>query len=64
MIGRILDLLIRRSMRKARQGNGAWMAVGAAAWLWRRARARRIPHPVWTEELGPGQSVLIVHEGA
>lgn len=63
MIGRLLDFFILRAWRKAREGSGAWMAVGAAAWLWRRARGRRGPHPVWTEELGPGQSVLIVHEG-
>ena len=63
MIGRLLDLLIVRSRRKSWEGNRAWMAVGAAAWLWRRARSRREPHPVWTEDLAPGQSVLIVHEG-
>lgn len=64
MIGRLLEFLIARSRRKAWDGSTAWMAVGALAWLWRRSRARRDPHPVWTEELAPGQSVLIVHEGA
>ena len=62
MIGRLLQVVLARSRRKAWQGSRAWMAVGILAWLWQRARSRREPHPVWTEELAPGQSLLIVHE--
>lgn len=62
MIGRLLELVIARSRRKAWEGSAGWLAAGAAAWLWRRSRARRDPHPVWSEDLRPGESVLIVHE--
>ncbi|HET6964042.1 MAG TPA: hypothetical protein VFH58_04665 [Acidimicrobiales bacterium] len=64
MIGRLIEFLLARSRRNAWKGSRTWMAVGALSWLWRRYRSRRDPHPVWTEELAPGQSVLIVHESS
>ena len=64
MIARLLEFVIARSRRRAWEGSTTWMAVGAVAWLWRRTRSRRDPHPVWTEELSPGQSLVITHEPA
>jgi hypothetical protein len=64
LIARLLTFVIARSRRKAWEGSATWMAVGTAAWLWRRARSRHDPHPVWTEELAPGQSLVITHEPA
>lgn len=42
-------------------GNQVWLVVGAGAWLLHRARERREPRPVWTEELAPGDAVTITH---
>lgn len=61
---KVLDLLVERGFRYGMRGNTVWLAVGAGAWLWRRSRARRDPRPVWTEELAPGQSVVITHHVA
>jgi len=63
-MSKLLDLLVARAFRAGMRGNMAWLAVGAAAWLWRRSRARRGPVPVWTEELAPGQAVVITHHVA
>lgn len=35
-----------------------WLALGAAAWMARRAR-RRPPSVVWSGRLEPGESVMV-----
>lgn len=62
MMRRLLDLLVSQGLRRGRQGSPGWLAVAAAAWLWRRSRGRRTGGvTVWSEELAPGETVLISH---
>lgn len=61
MISQLLESLARAGLRRGLRGSTGWLAVGGAAWLWRRARAHHAPTPVWTQELAPGQAVLITH---
>jgi len=63
-MSKLLDLLIARGMRQGLRGSTPWLAAGTLAWLLRRARARRGPVPVWSEELAPGQAVVITHHVA
>lgn len=58
---KLLDLLVANGLRRGRAGNTAWLVVGAAAWMLRRARSHRMPEPVYTEDLEPGESLLITH---
>lgn len=58
---RVLDLLVAKGFRRGRAGSSLWLVVGTAAWMLRRVRSRRDPAPVWTEDLGPGQALLITH---
>ena len=60
---RLLDPLVANGFRRGLAGNSMWLVVGAAAWMLRRVRSRRGAVPVWTEELLPGQAVLITHIG-
>lgn len=62
MTRRVLDLLVANGLRRGLRGNTAWLAIGAGAWLVRRAAAGgKDPRPVWTEDLEPGQTVTIAH---
>jgi len=63
-MSKLLDVLVARGMRQGLRGNTPWLAVGAVAWIWRRSRARRGPVPVWSEELAPGQALVITHHVA
>ena len=58
---RLLDRLVADGFRRGLRGNSTWLVVGAAAWMLRRVRSQRGPVPVWTEELLPGQAVVISH---
>ena len=61
MVARLLDLLVVQGFRRGRRGSPAWLAVGAGAWLWRRRRRPHHPVAVWSEELKPGESVVVTH---
>ncbi|HUZ44276.1 MAG TPA: hypothetical protein VMU63_07695 [Acidimicrobiales bacterium] len=63
-MSKLIDLLVARGMRQGLRGSTPWLAVGTLAWLWRRSRVRRDPVPVWSEELTPGQAVVITHHVA
>lgn len=56
--------MVAQGAKRALRGSPAWVAVTAGAWLWRRSRSRREPRPVWTEDLAPGQAVVITHHVA
>ncbi len=58
----LLSAAVRNGWRRGvLRGNQVWLVVGAAAWMMRRVRRGREPHPVFVEELEPGQAVTITH---
>jgi len=56
---RILRTLVSRAARRGLAGEPVWLAVAGAAWLVRRARARRAP-VVWKGTVGPGERLEIL----
>jgi hypothetical protein len=58
---KVLDLVIGRAARAGLRGNFLFLGVAGGAWLWRRSRAKRSPSPVWTQDLEPGQAVVVTH---
>ncbi|HZU72562.1 MAG TPA: hypothetical protein VE990_07295 [Acidimicrobiales bacterium] len=63
MIDRLLRLLRTVGWaRGVRRGQPVWLVLGLAAWLYGRARSKRGPQPVYTEDLSPGESVVISHQ--
>lgn len=55
---RLLSSIVSRAMRRGMAGDPAWLAVGVAVWLVRRAR-RRPPAVVWSGRLSPGDRLVI-----
>ncbi|HLI53539.1 MAG TPA: hypothetical protein VKU88_04365 [Acidimicrobiales bacterium] len=65
MIDRAIRFLLRRSWRKGvLEGSAAWVAVGGAAALGYLARRglKREPDVVFSEQLAPGESIIVTHE--
>jgi len=61
-VDRILSSVITRALRRGMAGEPAWLAVGVAVWLVRRAR-RRPPAVVWSGRVSPGDRLLITTSG-
>jgi hypothetical protein len=57
-VDRILRSLVSRATQRGLRGEPVWLAVAAAAWLVRRARARGAP-VVWSGRLVPGDRIQI-----
>jgi len=57
-LDRLLSTLVSRAIRRGLRGEPVWLAVGAGAWLLRRARQ----HPertIWSGRVSPGDRLLI-----
>jgi hypothetical protein len=65
VIDRAIRLLLRRSWRRGvLEGSTTWVALGGVAALGYLARRglRRRPDVVFSEQLAPGESIVITHE--
>ena len=58
----LLSRLVSRAMRRGLAGEPVWLAVGVAAWLVRRARAKS-PEPVWSGRVSPGDRLVVTVRG-
>jgi hypothetical protein len=54
----LLSWLVRRAMRRGLAGEPVWLAVGAAAWLIRKASEDRQP-VVWRGTVRPGDRLSV-----
>lgn len=55
---RLLSFVVTRGFRRGFAGEPAWLVLGLAAWLVRRAR-RRGPEVVWSGRLQAGERLVL-----